>query len=121
MSLRRSLRGSLRGGPKISERTPCIGEVVTEWTSQSSPGTLSEPLSEPHFLLSELQVLLPLIVLPLETSAIQYWAPPISEICPEGAAKQKEIYKGKNSGHSALEVLSSVGRTPKGSSGSTAF
>ena len=53
-----------------SERTAGIGELVTEGASQRCTGTLSEtflePFSECHFL-SELQALLPLIVLPLET------------------------------------------------------
>ena len=58
--------GLLRGRLKTSERTTCIGELITEHTSQRSPGTLSqtlsEALSECHFFL---RVLLPLIVLPL--------------------------------------------------------
>ena len=33
--------------PGDSERTPCIGELVTECTSQRSRGTLSEAVSEP--------------------------------------------------------------------------
>ena len=32
------------------ERTPCIGELVTECAPQMSPSTLPEPLSECHFL-----------------------------------------------------------------------
>ena len=55
--------GPLSGHSGTSERTPCLGELVTECTSQRSPRTLSEPLSECHFLL-ELRVLLPLIVSP---------------------------------------------------------
>ena len=35
-----SLRGSVRGSPRG------LGELVTEWTSQRSPGTLSETLSQ---------------------------------------------------------------------------
>ena len=52
--------------PGTSERTPCIGEPVTECTSQKSPSTLSETLSECQFL-PESWALLPLMVLPLKT------------------------------------------------------
>ena len=57
-----------------SERSSCVGEFVTECTSQRSPSTLSEtflePLSECQFPL-RVAVLLPLIVLPLKTLAVR--------------------------------------------------
>ena len=47
------------------ERTPCIGEVVTECTSQRSQRPSQSP-SESAIFLSELLALLPLIMLPLK-------------------------------------------------------
>ena len=53
-----------------SQKTDCTEELVTQRTSQRSPGTLSETLSEPlsqsAIFLSELRVLSAQIVLPLQ-------------------------------------------------------
>ena len=77
-SLKRSLRGSLRA----HLRTPCMREPVAECTYPRSPGTLSkilsEPLSECHLrpiFTSELQVLLPRIVLPLNIPTTTFEIP----------------------------------------------
>ena len=66
MALWRGLWEGLWEEPRTSERTPCVGELVTECTSQRSPGTLSEPLSECHFPLRVAGLVAP-NVLRLET------------------------------------------------------
>ena len=51
---------------RVSERTPGIGELVTEYTSQRSPSTPSQSPSQSAIFLSESRALLPPIVLPLK-------------------------------------------------------
>ena len=73
--LRRSLRGCLRG--------PCIEEPVTECTSQRSPGTLSETLSDPPLRVRSLGsgkgVLNPR---PFSRGSLEFRDFVILEICP---------------------------------------
>ena len=57
------LRGSLRG-PPTSEKTPDVGELDTECTSQRFPGTLSKTLSECLFPLRAAGLVAPTRVAP---------------------------------------------------------
>ena len=70
------MRGSLREPLWTSGRAAWNGELVTECTSQRSPGTLSETLSEPlsecHFPLGVAGLVAPNSVAPLKLTLAKY-------------------------------------------------